>query len=418
MQNIDSDSEDELPPGWEEKSTEDGNVYFVNSCSKKVQWTHPRTGRKKVIPKELPFGWTKTVDESGKIMYLQQETGNKTYVDPRLAFATEEKRHVNDFRQRFDASTTAFQVLHGVDLSGKYALITGCNAGIGYETAKSLARHNCNILMANRNMEATQKAIDDIVRETNASEDNLKSTYLDLASLESVKKCASTVKTIFSDHLDILILNAAVFGLPYTETRDKLETTFQVNYLGHLYLTLLLEPLFKKGTRVVFVSSESHRFATLKNVFTLQNIAMTKDTYSSMMAYNNSKLYMVIIAKILSEEWKNKGINVNSLHPGNMVYTNLCKSWWLYRLIFFMIRPFTKSLQQAAATTVYVATANELSGVTGLYFNNCFYCADSELARDKDIAWEIFGFSLKIIAERMGTDVIQKYIDKCKVMTS
>lgn len=86
-----------------------------------------------------------------------------------------------------------------MDLSGKYALITGCNAGIGYETAKSLARHGCNILMANRNLEATQKAIEDIVRDTNASEDNLKYTYLDLASLESVKKCASTVKTIFSE---------------------------------------------------------------------------------------------------------------------------------------------------------------------------------------------------------------------------
>lgn len=63
---------------------------------------------------------------------------------------------------------------------------------------------------------------------------------------------------------------------------------------------------------------------------------------------------------------------------------------------------------------MYVATANELNGVTGLYFNNCFHCADSELARDKEIAWEIFGSSLKLIAERIGTDVIQKYIDKCK----
>ncbi|CAK1600778.1 unnamed protein product [Parnassius mnemosyne] len=418
MHNIESDSEDDLAGGWEQKSTEDGNVYFVNSCTNKVQWTHPTTGRKKVIPKELPFGWIQTLDDSGKTLYVKQETGSKTYVDPRLAFATEEKAHVTDFRQRFDSSTTAFQVLHGIDLSGKYALITGCNSGIGYETAKSLARHGCNILMANRNMEATQNAIKDIVRDTNASEDNLKSIYLDLASLDSVKKCASSVKTVFADHLDILILNAAVFGLPYTETEDKLETTFQVNYLAHLYLTLLLEPMFKKGTRVVFVSSESHRFAYLKNVFIQQNIAMTKDTFSSMMAYNNSKLYMIMIAKILSEEWKDKRVCVNSLHPGNLVYTNLCKSWWLYRLFFSMVRPFTKSLQQAAATTVYVATASELSAVTGLYFNNCFYCPASELARDKDIAWEIFAISLKMIADRMGTDAILKYIDKCKVKNS
>lgn len=415
MQNIDSDSEDDLPPGWEEKSTEDGNVYFVNTCSKKIQWKHPRTGYKKVIPKELPFGWSKTLDEEGKTLYIQMETGNKTYIDPRLAFAKDEKKHVHDFRQRFDGSSTAFQVLHGVDLSGKYALVTGSNAGIGYETAKSLARHGCNVLFANRNMEATLKAIESIIKETNASEDNLKPIELDLSSLQSVKKCAATVKTLFSDHLDIVILNAGIFGHPYTETEDNIEATFQVNHLSHMYLALLLEPLLKRGSRVIFVSSESHRFASLTNMFVQQNITLSKDYYSSMMAYNNSKLFNVITAKMLSEEWRSKGIAVNSLHPGNMVYSNLSKSWWLFRFFFFIVRPFTKSMQQAAATTVYAATASELEGVTGLYFNNCFYCEESTLARDKDIAHEVFAMSLKMIADRMGTDTIQKYVDKYSV---
>lgn len=411
MHNLESDSEDELPPGWEEKSTEDGNVYFISTCTNKIQWTHPRTGKKKVIPKELPFGWTKTVDESGKTLYVQKETGDKTYIDPRLAFAKEEKKHVHDFRQKYDGSSTAFQILHGVDLSGKCALITGSNSGIGFETAKSLVRHGCTVIFANRNMESTQTAIEEIVKETKPSEDNLKTVHLDLASLHSVKKCALAVKTITSC-LDILILNAGVFGLPYTETENELETTFQVNHLGHMYLTLLLEPVLKHGSRVVFVSSESHRFASLKNVFTQQNISMTRDQYSSMMAYNNSKLFNILTAKVLSEEWRSKNIRVNSLHPGNMVFTNLCKSWWLYRLVFFLIRPFTKSLQQAAATSVYVATSADLDGVTGLYFNNCFYCEESTLARDKDIANEVFAMSLKMIDERVGSEGIEKYIDR------
>lgn len=88
-----------------------------------------------------------------------------------------------------------------MDLSGKYALITGSNAGIGYETAKSMARHGCNILLANRNLEATQKAIEDMVKETNASEDNLKAVHLDLSSLQSVRKCAMAVKTLFSKYV-------------------------------------------------------------------------------------------------------------------------------------------------------------------------------------------------------------------------
>ncbi|XP_028169074.1 WW domain-containing oxidoreductase isoform X2 [Ostrinia furnacalis] len=413
MLNFDSDSEDELPAGWEEKSTEDGNVYFVNTCDdSKIQWTHPRTGCKKVIPKDLPFGWAKEDDETGKTVYIHKDTGTKTYVDPRLAFAKELKKHVNDFRQHYDSSSTAFQVLHGVDLSGKYALITGSNAGIGYETAKSMARHGCHILFANRNLEATKQAIEDIVKETNASEDNLKMVHLDLASLQSVKKCALAVKTMFSDHLDMLILNAGVFGLPYTETEDNYEMTFQVNHLGHMYLALLLEPLLKKDSRVVFVSSESHRFASLKNAFTQQSLSMSREQYTSMMAYNNSKLFNVITAKVLSQEWKSKGIRVNSLHPGNMVFTNLSKSWWLFRLAFALVRPFTKSLQQAAATTVYVATDTDLDGVTGLYFNNCFYCQESELARDKDIANEVFAISLRMITQRVGAEHIQKYVDK------
>lgn len=86
-------------------------------------------------------------------------------------------------------------------MSGKYALITGSNVGIGYETAKSLARHGCNVLFANRNMESTQKALEDIVKETNASEDSLKSIHLDLSSLQSVKKCALAVKTLFSEYV-------------------------------------------------------------------------------------------------------------------------------------------------------------------------------------------------------------------------
>lgn len=87
-----------------------------------------------------------------------------------------------------------FQVLHGVDLSLKFALITGSNAGIGYETAKSLARHHCHVIFANRNMKATAEAIKNIVSETNVSVSNLTAVHLDLSSLESVKKCAMEIR--------------------------------------------------------------------------------------------------------------------------------------------------------------------------------------------------------------------------------
>jgi WW domain-containing oxidoreductase len=79
----------------------------------------------------LPFGWEKQVNSEGKIFYVDHINHRTTYADPRLAFAVEEKEHPGDFRQRFDASSTAMQVLHGRDLSSKVAIITGANCGIG-----------------------------------------------------------------------------------------------------------------------------------------------------------------------------------------------------------------------------------------------------------------------------------------------
>lgn len=107
----DSDSEDELPPGWEERVTVDGSVFYANHLTKQTQWTHPRTGKKKVVCGKLPFGWERCIDKNTeKIIYIDHENKRTTYTDPRLAFAIEEKEHVNDYRQRYDASSTALQV--------------------------------------------------------------------------------------------------------------------------------------------------------------------------------------------------------------------------------------------------------------------------------------------------------------------
>lgn len=409
----DSDSEDELPACWEERATQDGNVYFINHITKATQWTHPRTGRKKVVPLELPYGWSKIIDEnSGKEVFIDNETGKKSIVDPRLAFATDEKRFQDDIRQRFDSASTALQILHGRDLSGKLAIVTGANAGIGLETAKSLLRHGCKVIFACRNVVAAQEAIDNIGKEHKASKENSSIIHLNLTSLNSVKNFVNTVKEDVTRQIDILILNAAVFGLPYTETEDKMETTFQVNHLSHFYLAILLEPLLASKSRVIFVSSESHRFSSFKNSFSEGSLSPKQDKYSAMTAYNNSKLFNILGARYLSEYWRLKNISVHSLHPGNMVYTNLCKSWWLYKLAFQFVRPFTKSLQQAASTTIYCAVAPELEGTTGLYFNNCYRCDESLIAKDYEMAENVAYLCLKMIESRMGQDGIETHLQK------
>lgn len=177
-----------------------------------------------------------------------------------MAFAVENiPTNICEIRQRFDASSTAFNILHGQDLSGKVAVITGANTGIGFETARSLAYFGCRVFLACRSQTKTEEAIGRIRAEREAAGERCSFIPLDLASIQSVKRGAEQIKAQVN-HIDFLILNAAVFALPYTQTEDHLETTFQVCHLSHFYLCQLLEECLDHRTRVVVVSSESHRY--------------------------------------------------------------------------------------------------------------------------------------------------------------
>ncbi|XP_058124692.1 WW domain-containing oxidoreductase [Anopheles ziemanni] len=399
-----SDSEDELPPAWEERATSDGFVYYVNHQSKSTQWTHPRTGKMKRVSGELPIGWTRTIEENTrKVIFVEEKTQRKSYTDPRLAFAVEENpTQVAELRQRFDSGTNALQVLHGRDLSGKVALITGANTGIGFETARSLALHGCEIIMACRDEQGTRAAIAKIVDEKEAAGLRCKFVPLDLANLHSTKRCAEEVKKLCK-HIDMLILNAGVFALPHSLTEDGYERTFQVNHLSHFYLTNLLMDLFDLTTRIVVVSSESHRMSTLPaSGLSESDLCPPQHRFWSMIAYNNSKLCNVLFAMELAKRLKQRGTSVFVLHPGNMVSSALSRNWWFYRFLFALVRPFTKSLQQAASTTVYCATAHELTGLTALYFNNCYVCDPSVASKNDTLQQNLWELSDKMVKRVIG----------------
>lgn len=214
-------------------------------------------------------------------MFLNKETQQRTNVDPRLAFAVEEPTlNVSQVRQRFDSCTGALQVLHGKDLHGRVALITGANCGIGFETARSLALHGCEVIFACRNRASADEAIKRIGQERATAAAGCRTVPLDLSSLHAVQQFITEIHqtvrcesymcvSVFNleinflmfcySHIDYLILNAGVFALPYSKTIDGLETTFQVSHLSHFHLTLKLESLFDHNTRIVVLSSESHR---------------------------------------------------------------------------------------------------------------------------------------------------------------
>ncbi|XP_014210952.1 WW domain-containing oxidoreductase [Copidosoma floridanum] len=399
----DSDSEDELPPGWEERASNDGNVYYVNHFTKSTQWTHPRTGRKKIVKGELPSGWERVVTNEGEVLFVDHVNHTTTYADPRLAFATEYRESSQPVRQRFDGSSTALAVLYGIDLRNKVALITGANTGIGFETARSLALHGCTVILACRDLEKAQIAVDRIKKEKDDVDCDV--LRLDLCSLQSVQTAANEFKQKYRT-LNILILNAGVFALPYTLTEDGYETTFQVNHLSQFYLTLLLEnPLKSCGNaRVVILSSESHRFSFIRSAEDIYPLTLSPPAYKywSMGAYNNSKFYNVLFAQELAKRWPSVG--VFSCHPGNMVSSNISRHYWLYRFLFALVRPFTKSLQQAASTSVFCATAEELKGISGTYFNNCYRCDVSSTAFDPQLSLRLWDVSQEMIINIMNKD--------------
>ncbi|CRL03608.1 CLUMA_CG016466, isoform A [Clunio marinus] len=392
-----TDSEDELPPSWEERVTNDGNVYYLNHPMKLTQWTHPRTNKMKRVHGDLPFGWEKRVEDDGRILFINAQKNIQSFTDPRLAFAVEEQSQGSHIRQRFDASSTAFSVLHGKDLTGRVALISGCNSGIGLETARSLAFYGCEIIFACRNRKSSNEAIDELLKER--KDLRLHFMSVDLSDLRSCRKFCEDVKLKYK-RIDFLILNAGVFALPHSLTQDGIETTFQVSHLSHFYITLQLADRLNHESRVIVISSESHRFATLPTSgLTRDQLSPPYSKYWSMIQYNNSKLCNVLFAHELSRRWQSRGISVFVLHPGNMVSTSLPRNWWFYRFLFALVRPFTKSLQQAASTTIYCATAPELTGLTGVYFNNCYICQPSKLSQNETLAKELWRLSQEMIGE-------------------
>ena len=415
------DSEDELPAGWEERANLQGQVYYANHHTKQTQWRHPRTGRKKQVSGALPFGWERDLLADGKtVIYVNHELRKTTFTDPRLAFATEiqeassissqkidAKTTSNNFRQRFDASTTADQILHGADLTGLTAIITGASVGgLGFETARSLSTHGCYVILACRTLEKGETAMGKIRAQcTRARVDCIS---LDLSSLASVRLFVDKFLKLASS-LDLLILNAAVFGKDHSLTVDGLEETFQTNYLSHFYLASLLRPIMTRNRdrlkpipKIIVVSAESHRFSdcgSAENITPSFLSPTTSKTFTPIYAYNNSKLWSLMFAMEADVRWRD--VCCVAVHPGNMIYTNLSRHWWLYRLLFAAVRPFAKSVQQAAGTVVFAAAASELNSTSGLYINNCFLCKPADIVESKEARKALWENSVQFLMDRL-----------------
>jgi NAD(P)-dependent dehydrogenase (short-subunit alcohol dehydrogenase family) len=266
---------------------------------------------------------------------------------------------------RFNARSTAAEVIAGIDLTGRRAIVTGGASGIGVETARALASANAEVTLAVRNLEAGERVADEIA--TSTGNKQVLVTPLDLADPASIGALIAR----WSGPLHLLVNNAGVMALRDLQlTTDGWEMQFATNHLGHFALAVGLHDALAAGNaRIVSLSSRGH----LRSPVIFEDINFTSRPYDPFLAYGQSKTANVLFAVEATRRWAGDGITANAVHPGAILATNLSRH--LRPEAVASLRTsgmYTfKTIEQGAATSVLVATSPQLEGIGGRYFEDC-----------------------------------------------
>lgn len=273
-------------------------------------------------------------------------------------------------RAGFGHDTTTAEVLAGIDLRGKVALITGGSGGLGEETARALAEKGAHVVLTARDLPKGEAAAQAIRASTGNPQVEVEA--LELGELASVRACA---RRVLARHeaVHILVNNAGVMACPFAKTADGFELQFGTNHVGHFLLTGLLAPALRRGapSRVVCLSSRGHFLSPV--VF--EDIHCERRPYEKWEGYGQSKTANVLFAVELDRRLGRAGVRAYAVHPG-VILTELARYLTMEDLEALRARTPPdelrfKSVAAGAATTVYAATAAELDGRGGLYLEDC-----------------------------------------------
>ncbi len=268
-------------------------------------------------------------------------------------------------RSDFDEESTAEEVTEGLDLTGKIAVVTGCNSGIGYETMRVLALRGAYVIGTGRTVEKAQEACSSVIGKTTP-------VALELSDFDSVVACANSIRSL-NMPIDMLICNAGMRGSKEREQVYGLEKHFVVNHLGHYILVQnLLERLYLSWQgRVVVVGSRAAYSSAPEEGIEFGNLRGASN-YSRSRAYGHSKLANVLFSLELARLLKGTRITSNSLHPG-VINTEIDRTEpRVFQFAFGLLTAVGgKSIEQGAATSCYVATSPLLGETSGQYFEDC-----------------------------------------------
>ncbi|MFE9448053.1 SDR family NAD(P)-dependent oxidoreductase [Streptomyces sp. NPDC006739] len=266
----------------------------------------------------------------------------------------------------FGATSTADDVLHGIDLTGKTALVTGGYSGIGLETTRSLVKAGAHVIVPARRPATAEQALTDI--------SGVEPDELDLGDLESVRGFAE--RFLASGRtIDMVIDSAGIMACPETRVGPGWEAQFATNHLGHFALVNRLWPAIAPGgARVVSVSSRGHHFSGIR-----WDDVHWRQGYDKWEAYGQAKTANVLFAVHLDELGRDAGVRAFALHPGGILTPlqrhlpkqEMIERGWIDEDGNVLNPEGFKTPPQGAATQVWAATSPQLDGMGGVYLEDC-----------------------------------------------
>ena len=281
----------------------------------------------------------------------------------------------------FGPTSTTDEVLSDANLQGKRILVTGVSAGIGVETARSLAAHGAHVVGAARDLAKAKTATAQVRKEAEVGGGSFELVELDLASLKSVRVCADALMAK-NQAFDVIIANAGVMATPLGHTVDGFETQFGTNHLGHFVLINRIAPLIRAGGRLINVSSAGHRRSNVD----LEDPNFERTPYDPMVAYGRSKTANILFAVAFDRRHCERRIRAAAVHPG-IIETELVRHVspiWLQTRVGQINEQLAaagkpalhwKTVSQGAATSVWAAVVAPPAEIGGRYCEDCHVAA-------------------------------------------
>jgi NAD(P)-dependent dehydrogenase (short-subunit alcohol dehydrogenase family) len=277
----------------------------------------------------------------------------------------------------FGATSSTDEVLSGVNLQGKRILVTGVSAGLGVETARSLAAHGAHVVGAARDLSKAEAATVLVRKDAAKNGGRFEFVELDLGNLKSVRACADQL-VAKGDPFDVIIANAGVMATPFGHTVDGFETQFGTNHLGHFVFVNRIAPLLRSGSRLINLSSSGHRYSNVD----LDDPNFEQAPYEPFLAYGRSKTANIQFAVAFDERHRQRGVRAAAVHPGG-IQTELARHLDPSRIQTIVDQlnqqlaqegkgPFEfKTIPQGAATSVWAGVVAPADEIGGKYCENC-----------------------------------------------